>query len=98
VLIGLVLLGELPWPVVVVPLAVWAAGLLLPRLLTGRWWCISPATMAATLSIPLAVHLAHPAAPYRLLSLLMSALILIRHRNNVRRLVAGTEPAMGSHL
>jgi glycerol-3-phosphate acyltransferase PlsY len=95
VLLGLAILGEVPWWVAAVPLGVWGAGLVLPRLLTGRWWCVSPATMAATLSIPLAVNLAHPAAPYRGLSVLMAALILARHRSNVQRLLAGTEPQLG---
>jgi glycerol-3-phosphate acyltransferase PlsY len=95
VLLGLVIAGKLPWPVVATPLGVWAAGLLLPRLLTGRWWCISPATMAATLAIPVVVCATHPALPYQLLALLMSALILLRHKNNIRRLIAGTEPKLG---
>jgi glycerol-3-phosphate acyltransferase PlsY len=94
-LLGLVIAGKLPWPVAATPLGVWAAGLLLPRLLTGRWWWISPATMAATLAIPVVVCATHPAAPYQLLALLMSALILLRHRNNIRRLIAGMEPKLG---
>ncbi len=95
VLLGLVILGELPWPAVATPLCVWVSGLLLPRLVTGRWWCVSPATLAATVSIPLAVNLAHPAAAYRLLSVLMCGLILVRHANNLRRLRTGTEPRLG---
>jgi len=94
-LIGLVVIGELPWPVVVIPLGVWGAGLLLPRLLTGRWWWISPATMAAAASVPAITLLLRPAAPYQILAVLMCALILVRHKNNIRRLIAGTEPKLG---
>ena len=99
VLLGLGLVGELPWSAVLAPVGVWGIGLLLPRVLTGRWWCVSPATIAATLAIPLAVHLAHPAPAYRLLAGLMAALILVRHKENLRRLRAGTEPGIPSlHL
>ncbi len=98
VLLGLVILGSLPWWAVVVPVAVWVTGLLGPRLLTGRWYWISPATMAATVSIPLAVWAAHPPTAYFSLSVGMAALILVRHPNNIRRLLAGTEPRLGESL
>ncbi|MBM3501152.1 MAG: glycerol-3-phosphate acyltransferase [Armatimonadetes bacterium] len=96
VLLGLGSLGELPWSAVVAPVGVWGIGLLLPRVLMGRWWCVSPATVAATLSIPLAVHLARPAPAYSLLAGLMAALVLVRHKENFRRLRAGTEPLIAS--
>lgn len=98
VLLGLVILGALPWWAVVAPVAVWVTGLLGPRLLTGRWYWISPATMAATVSIPLAVWAAHPATAYFSLSVGMAVLILLRHPNNIRRLLAGTEPRLGEPL
>ncbi|MCK4323192.1 MAG: glycerol-3-phosphate acyltransferase [Armatimonadetes bacterium] len=98
VLLGLVILGALPWWVVVAPVAVWVTGLLGPRLLTGRWFCISPATMAAAVAIPLAVWAAHPATAYLSLSVGMAVLILLRHPNNIRRLLAGTEPRLGDRV
>ncbi len=98
VLLGLVILGALPWWVAVAPVGVWVAGLLGPRLLAGRWWPISPATMAATVAIPIAVWAARPAPAYLALAVAMAALILVRHKNNIRRLLAGTEPCAGQSL
>lgn len=98
VLVGLACLGLWPWYVVAVPPAVWVAGLLGPRLLTGRWRQISPATMTAALSIPIAVWLASAPTPCLVLSAAMGALVLVRHKNNVIRLCKGTEPCLGDRL
>ena len=94
----LAILGAWPGWVAIVPVGVWAGGLLGPRLWTGRWACISPATMAATLSVPLAVWIAQPAAPYLVLAVALAGLVLVRHKNNIRRLCAGTEPCLGERL
>jgi glycerol-3-phosphate acyltransferase PlsY len=98
VLFGLSLLRAVPWHVAVVPVGVWLSGLIGPRLLTGRWSYISPATMAATVSLPLAAFLAQAGAAYLALSTAMAVLILVRHKNNIRRLLAGTEPRLGDRL
>lgn len=98
VVFGLSLLRSIPWYVAVAPVAVWLTGLVGPRLLTGRWSYISPATMAATVSLPLAAFLAQAGAAYLGLSAAMAVLILVRHKNNVRRLLAGTEPRLGDRL
>jgi glycerol-3-phosphate acyltransferase PlsY len=98
VMIGLALTGVLPWRLALAPLGLWVLGLLLPRAVAGRWYCISPATMVASACIPVAIWAAHPASSYLLLSLAMASLILVRHRNNIKRLFAGTEPRVGQHL
>jgi glycerol-3-phosphate acyltransferase PlsY len=98
VLFGLSLMRAVSWYVAVVPVGVWLSGLVGPRLLTGRWSYISPATMAATVSLPLAAFLAQAGAAYLGLSAAMAVLILVRHRSNVRRLLAGTEPRLGDRL
>lgn len=98
VLIGLALIGVLPLPLALAPLGLWGLGLVAPRVVTGRWQPISPATMVASASIPLAVHAAHPVLAYQVLSVAMALLILVRHRGNLRRLRAGTEPRLGERL
>ena len=95
VMVGLACISILPWRLALAPLALWLLGLLAPRLLAGRWLWISPVTMVASACIPVAVWAAHPPRPYLILSLAMAALILVRHRHNIRRLIAGTEPRLG---
>jgi glycerol-3-phosphate acyltransferase PlsY len=97
-LVGLACVGEAPWYVPAGPVLVWAAGLVGPRILTGQWQWISPATMAAAVSVPLFVSAAKPAPGYVALSLALAVLVLVRHRNNIRRLRAGTEPKLGDRL
>jgi glycerol-3-phosphate acyltransferase PlsY len=98
VLVGLAGIGVLRWWLAAVPVLLWLAALLAPRIATGRWPCISPATMLAAASLPLVMWSAHPGEPYLLLSLGMTALILVRHQNNIKRLLAGTEPRLGDAL
>ena len=98
VMIGLAQSRVLPWGLALLPLGVWLFGLLVPRALTGRWYWVSPVTMLATLVLPLAVWLAHPALPYLVLSVMMAGLILIRHKGNLQRLRAGTEPRWGERV
>jgi len=95
ILVGLASLGVLRWWLAAAPVLLWLAALLAPRMLTGRWPCISPATMLAAASIPVVMWSAHPGKPYLLLSLGMATLILVRHKNNIKRLLAGTEPRLG---
>jgi len=98
VMVGLAAVGVLPWGLALAPLGLWVVGLVTPRALTGRWYCISPVTMLASASIPVVVWAARSPAPYFVLSLSMAGLILIRHKNNIRRLIAGTEPRLGERL
>jgi glycerol-3-phosphate acyltransferase PlsY len=95
IMIGLARLSILPWRLALAPLGLWVVGLVAPRVLAGRWYWISPVTMLASACIPAAMWAAHPPRPYLILSVAMAALILVRHRNNIRRLVAGTEPRLG---
>jgi glycerol-3-phosphate acyltransferase PlsY len=98
VLIGLTHTGRLPWPCAAVPLGVWVAGLIGPRLVVGRWLPLSIATIGAVLSIPLVVWSATPDHAWRTLALTMPLLVLVRHKNNLRRLRAGTESTAAQAL
>jgi len=98
VMLGLAGIDALPWHLALAPLGVWAFALVGPRLVSGRWWYISPATMLATTAMPVAVWAAHPASPYLILAVAMAALILARHKHNIARLLSGTEPRLGERL
>jgi glycerol-3-phosphate acyltransferase PlsY len=98
VLVGLVGISVLRWWLAAAPVLLWLSMLLAPRIATGRWPRISPATMLAAASLPLVMWSARPGESYLLLSLGMAALILVRHRNNIKRLLAGTEPRLGDRL
>lgn len=98
VLAALAALGALPWWSALLPVGVWSIGLVGPRLVTGRWWCVSMATLPATLCLPVAISASHRAPPYLALSLAMAALILARHVGNLARLRAGAEPRLGQRL
>lgn len=83
-------------------LAVWIAALKLTRY-------VSVASIAAALSLPLAVaalaaptdqtlspHTFWDAAPVLAATALLAALVVYRHRGNIARLAAGEEPRVGS--
>jgi glycerol-3-phosphate acyltransferase PlsY len=95
VLSGLAVSGALSWWVPAGLLAFWASGLVLPKLLTGRWWLISPITMTAAAGIAALILLDRAAPSYICLGVSMSLLILGRHKHNIERLLKGEEPRIG---
>lgn len=95
VLVGLALAGILSWWVPTGLLAFWVCGLVLPKLVTGRWWKISPVTMASAAGMTVAVILDRPGITFICLAAAMSLLVLVRHKHNIERLLAGTEPRIG---
>ena len=98
VLVSLAQTGNLPWLVLAAPLSVWAIGLVGPRLVTGRWFPISPATMAATVAMPLVACATGAAPPWVALTLAMATLVLVRHKHNLRRLRNATETSVAEAL
>lgn len=82
-----VLLVLMPWVVLVV-FGVW--GLVLA---VGRW--VSLASISAAVALPVVIaSFGHPPAVL-VLGLFLSAMALYRHRSNIQRLLAGTEPRLG---
>ncbi|TGG93079.1 MAG: glycerol-3-phosphate 1-O-acyltransferase PlsY [Aphanocapsa feldmannii 277cV] len=64
--------------------------------LLGLFRIVSLASLAAALALPLLMAVAAPATPaYLSLALLTAALVVWRHRANMLRLLAGTEPRLG---
>lgn len=54
--------------------------------------------MVASLSLLVVTWAAHAGSAYRGLSLAVAALILVQQRNNITRLLAGSEPCLGDRL
>jgi glycerol-3-phosphate acyltransferase PlsY len=57
---------------------------------------VSLASITAAVALPPAVAATHCPRSYILLAILISALVLMRHRDNIGRLIGGTEPKIGS--
>jgi len=57
---------------------------------------VSLASISAAIVLPPAVAAARCPRSYILLAILMSGLVLLRHRENIRRLIDGEEPKIGS--
>jgi glycerol-3-phosphate acyltransferase PlsY len=81
-------LGLAPIPILLV-LGVFAAFIATTRI-------VSLASISAAIAMPPAVAAARCPRSYILLAILMSALVLLRHRENIRRLIDGEEPKIGS--
>ena len=81
-------LGALSWPVLLICAAIWAGALALSRI-------SSVSSLAATLAAPMAAWLM--GLPYLVWVMGVVALIVVvQHRANIQRLLAGTEPRLGS--
>ena len=76
------------WPLGIACCALWLA----TAALTRR---SSAAGIAAFAAAPILVVALHP-APMALAALLVSAVVVFRHRGNIARLLAGTEPRIGA--
>ena len=57
---------------------------------------VSLASLGAAMSLPAAVAVTHAPRPYILLAIVMSALVIVRHRENIERLLSGTERKIGA--
>jgi glycerol-3-phosphate acyltransferase PlsY len=57
---------------------------------------MSLASIVAALVIPIAVAAVGAPRPYLTVALAISALVLLRHRENIERLLKGAEPKFGA--
>jgi len=80
-------LGLAPVPIFI------ALGLFVAILAVGRM--VSLASLGAAVSLPATVAATHCARPYVLLAIVMSALVVLRHRENIGRLLRGEERRIG---
>jgi len=73
---------------IVIAIAIFIAILAVSRI-------VSLASLAAAVSLPATVAATHSPRPYILLAIVMSALVVLRHRANIGRLLAGKERRIG---
>jgi len=84
-----VLAALLPWSLLVV-FSLWGVVVLFTRI-------VSIASLLAAITLPIATAFFYPGQwIYFGLALLCGGLVVWRHRSNIQRLIAGTEPRMGS--
>lgn len=85
---GLGILFAMQWPVALAALGTFAVVLGLSRI-------VSLSSMAAAGMMAIAMFLLGAALPYLLFALLGAGFVVLRHRTNIDRLLAGTEPRIG---
>jgi glycerol-3-phosphate acyltransferase PlsY len=85
---GLGVLLALSWPVGLGAVVIFVATLAVSRIVSLG------SMLAAVTAIALVCGLEHP-LPYRLLVIAGGAYVIARHRANIQRLLAGTEPRLG---
>ncbi len=98
------LLAVVPWLTLpaLIALATWLLAL-------RAWKTVSLASCLAALSLPISLPLLALAAsrlgpwsltsvwPFEVVAILLAALVLLKHRSNIARLRAGTEPTVGAN-
>jgi glycerol-3-phosphate acyltransferase PlsY len=88
---GGVLAALMPW-VFLAALALWAVLVLITR-------TVSIGSVAAAVALPIAAFFINPGQwIYFALALLAGILVIWRHRSNIQRLLAGTEPRLGARV
>jgi acyl phosphate:glycerol-3-phosphate acyltransferase len=85
---GLGVLLAMAWPVGLGALAVWAVVLAISRIM-------SLSSIAAALTAIVLVCVLPEPLPYRLLVMAGGLFVVVRHRDNIGRLLAGAEPRVG---
>lgn len=77
------------WAIGVIIMLVWLAG-------TAVWRISSLAALIAFGALPILAWVMHPQTSLVIFALVVSSLIAYRHLDNIRRLLAGTEPRFGA--
>jgi glycerol-3-phosphate acyltransferase PlsY len=85
---GLGILLALAWPVALGAIAAFAITLGLSRI-------VSLSSMAAAIATIALMFLTSQPLPYALFALVGGVYVILRHRTNIERLLAGTEPRLG---
>jgi acyl phosphate:glycerol-3-phosphate acyltransferase len=88
VAISLGILLAIAWPVGLATLAVFAAVLAVSRI-------VSLSSMAGAIAVSVFMVIAEQPLPYLLFAVAGGFYVILRHRTNIERLLAGTEPQLG---
>ena len=88
---GLGILLAMHWPVGLGVLGVFASVLAVFRI-------VSLSSMSAAISAAVLMMLFQQPLPYQLMAIMGGVYVILRHRNNIQRLLAGTEPKVGRPL
>ena len=78
----------LAWPVGLACFGLFMATISLSRI-------VSLSSVVAAISLPVLMALSGESSAYVVVSLVASLMVLWRHRSNIERLLAGTEPKIG---
>ena len=85
---GLGMFLGLAWPVGLASFGLFMATISLSRI-------VSLASVVAAIGLPVLMLLAGNSSAYVVVSLVASSMVIWRHRSNIKRLMAGTEPRIG---
>ncbi|MEO0825407.1 MAG: glycerol-3-phosphate 1-O-acyltransferase PlsY [Cyanobacteria bacterium J06642_9] len=85
---GLGVLLAIAWPIGLGVMAIFATVVLVSRI-------VSLGSMVAAISVMLLMALTRQPLPYLLLAIAGGGYVLLRHRSNIERILAGTEPHLG---
>lgn len=66
--------------------------------IVGLTRIISVGSMIAAMSVPAMMFVWEKHVEYQVIALIAGVLILVKHRSNVKRLLAGTEPRIGQRI
>ena len=86
---GLGMFLGLAWPVGLACFGLFMAVISISRI-------VSLASVAAAIGLPVLMLISGGSSAYLVVSLVASVLVLWRHRSNIERLIAGTEPRIGA--
>ena len=94
VLIGICATGQVHWYGLLMPLVVWTAALMAPRL-WGRWGWVSLSSLLAVASVPITLWALGAPPAYVVFTIGVFIFVGWKHKENMGRLMDGVEPRVG---
>ncbi len=64
----------------------------------GIFRIVSLSSVSAAIAVNVLMYIVNPTVPYLTFALLAGIYVIIRHRSNIQRLIAGTEPRIGQPI